>query len=414
MPIFWRAGLLVLAMAVSTVAQAPAPASIWVVRAPGEIVEHDPATFDTRRTLSVPARVVEHPEYLRVNGRGQLLFSTPTGVEFGGGDLVGSSRRVWAWDGRQAREWAREDEPDTARQWFLSVAGDALFAFENRFAIVRDRDGIERSVRASARLWLTDLDGGNRRVALELPALPSCTCETGACSESCPEWSAWAPDGVVGEFLLITRLIPGQLQTRYQGSTLYRRAGQAWKPTALAQPIEEPLNAASGGQAILAAQLDAGCCGWMNESSDRLLLMRGASVSTVFDEFDRYANGDYDVSIRASRARLSPNGGRVAYTLVADAPEAGEIRLSSDGKANSQALARLRQALADLPAVEIALLGRLAASPVVIRHAELVGWLSDTDLLVVQGGRLAVYSDRGVRRRETPVTVTAAAGVFVR
>lgn len=414
MPISWWAALLALAMAVSTVAQAPAPVSIWVVRAPGEIVEYDPATFEARRTLPVPPRVVEHPEYLRVNGRGQLLFSTPPGVEFGGGDIVSTSRRVWAWDGRRASEWVREDEPDTARQWFLSVAGNALFAFENRFAIVRDRDGSERSVRASARLWRTDLDGGNRRVALELPALPACACETGVCSESCPEWSAWAPDGVLGEFLLLTRFIPGQLQTHYQNSTLYRRAGQSWRPTALAQPLEEPLTAASDGQTILAAQHDTGCCGWMNESSDRLLLMRVASVSTVFDEFDRYANGDYDLSVRASSARLSPSRGRVAYTLVADAPEAGEIRLSLDGKANPQALARLRQALAGLPAVEIAPLATLAALPVAIRHAELVGWLSDTDLLVVQGGRLAVYSDGGVRRRETPITVTRAAEAFVR
>lgn len=225
MPISWWAALLALAMAVSTVAQAPAPASIWVVRAPGEIVEYDSATFEARRTLPVPPRVVEHPEYLRVNARGQLLFSTPPGVEFGGGDIVSTSRRVWAWDGRQASEWAREDEPDTARQWFLSVAGDALFAFENRFAIVRDRDGSERSVRASARLWRTDLDGGHRRVALELPALPACACETGVCSESCPEWSAWAPDDVVGEFLLLTRFSDGGVLRRETPITVTRAAG---------------------------------------------------------------------------------------------------------------------------------------------------------------------------------------------
>jgi hypothetical protein len=166
------------------------------------------------------------------------------------------------WSGGQAGEWAREDEPDTERQWFLSASGDELFAFENRFI--------------------------------------------------------------------------------------------------------------------------------------------------------RYANGDYDVSIYVSTVRLSPHGDRAVYTLTADALEGGEIRLSSDGKANPRALARPRRALADLPSVEVTTLGRPSPSPVAIPHAELVGWLSDTELLVAQGGRLAVYSDGGVRRLEAPHAAARASRAFLR
>jgi len=86
----------------------------------------------------------------------------------------------------------------------------------------------------------------------------------------------------------------------------------------------------------------------------------------------------------------------------------------SDGKTNPQALARLRKALADLPSVEVTPLSRSAPSSVAIPRAELVGWPSDTELLVVQGGQLVVYSDGGVMRRETPITVARASGAFLR
>jgi hypothetical protein len=66
------------------------------------------------------------------------------------------------------------------------------------------------------------------------------------------------------------------------------------------------------------------------------------------------------------------------------------------------------------PIVLARTLGRPSPSPLAIPHAELVGWLSDTELLVAQGGRLVVYSDGGVRRRETPIAAARASRAFLR
>ena len=57
----------------------------------------------------------EHPEYLRINARGQMLFTGEPGVEFASGELASTAKRVWVWDGREAHEFPREDERETAR-----------------------------------------------------------------------------------------------------------------------------------------------------------------------------------------------------------------------------------------------------------------------------------------------------------
>ena len=395
-------------VAVALLAQAPVSQAVWVLEVPNRIVEYDADTFVARRTVLAPLRVFEHPEYLRINARGQMLFAVEPGVQFASGDLASAATRVWVWDGREAHEFAREDEPDTAREWFLSSSGDALYAFENRFAITRDKDGLEHSQRASARLWRTDLAGGRGAVVMELAALPSCTCDTGTCSESCPEWDPWAPSGIIDRFLLLTKYVPGQLQTDYQTTAIYRRNGQVWRPATLPQPIEAPLDASADGATLLAALPDAGCCGWINASSDQLLALRGGTATTLFDEFSRFGNQDYDVSLAATSARLSPDLARAAYTLAADAPPAGEaIRLADAGKENLAELARVRQAMATLPAVEIVRLDAPTRPAVVIPHASLAGWLDADRVLVVQDGKVAVYSGAGAKVRDTAIAASA-------
>jgi len=47
---------------------------LWVLRAPGEMVEYDPATFAVKQTVKVPAEAVENPLGLSVNHQGQILF----------------------------------------------------------------------------------------------------------------------------------------------------------------------------------------------------------------------------------------------------------------------------------------------------------------------------------------------------
>src|SRR5689334_2198760 len=101
---------------------APATRAVWVLEAPNTLVEYDASSFMARRVVQVPRRVFEHPEYLRINARSQMLFTGEPGVEFASGELASTAARVWVWDGRDTHEFPREDEPDTARTWFLSYS----------------------------------------------------------------------------------------------------------------------------------------------------------------------------------------------------------------------------------------------------------------------------------------------------
>ena len=159
---------------------------------------------------------------------------------------------------------------------------------------------------------------------------------------------------------------------------------------------------------------DAGCCGWENDSSDQMLLLRNGKVSVLYDEFDRYGNRNTDVSFYTADARLAAGNALLAYTVVSTARTTSEIRLSPEGKENPEELARVRRAIAELPAVEIMQPGRKPRPATVIRQAALVGWVSDCEILVAQDGRLAVYDTRGNKRKDTTIRVRSAADAFLR
>ncbi|HEX7550377.1 MAG TPA: hypothetical protein VF579_07365, partial [Candidatus Methylomirabilis sp.] len=334
--------------------------------------------------------------------------------------------RVWFWDGHQAKEWKREGPKtpggsagkptvtETARRWFLSAGGEWLFWFENRFEKILDGPDLERSVRATARVWRTDLAGNRPEDATTLSSAGWCECTTGTCSESCPEWGFWAPDGVVDDFFLLTRVTPGQLGSTYHESLLYQRSGGKWPVKKLPQPVEWPLTASEKGEVLVAAVPDGGCCGWENDSNDQLLLLRNGKSSVLYDEWGRYGNRNYDVSFYAADARLAAGNAMLAYTIISTARTDSGIRLSSVGKEDAEELARVRKAIADLPVVEVVQLGIPPRSAATIRHAALVGWVSDRELLVAQDGRLAVYDTRGSKRKETAIRVRSAVDAFLR
>src|SRR5690242_3294291 len=48
---------------------------VWVLRAPGEMVEYDPATFAAKQTVKIPGEAVSAPQSVEVNHAGQILFA---------------------------------------------------------------------------------------------------------------------------------------------------------------------------------------------------------------------------------------------------------------------------------------------------------------------------------------------------
>ena len=78
-------------------------------------------------------------------------------------------------------------------------------------------------------------------------------------------------------------------------------------------------------------------------------MIRDGKSTVLFDERKLFANPDYDLSCHTSNALLFPDLKQAAMTLVSSAGPAGEIRLSSDGKADGRELERIRQAAKTLP-----------------------------------------------------------------
>ena len=74
---------------------------LWVLRAPGEMVEYDPATFAVKQTVKVPAEAMKSPESIRVNRAGQILFAIPVPLPLAEED-VASAHKVWIWNGHSA------------------------------------------------------------------------------------------------------------------------------------------------------------------------------------------------------------------------------------------------------------------------------------------------------------------------
>jgi len=402
---------LLLAFLLVLESRAQAGKRLWVLEAPDQMVEYDLGAFAAVAHVTVPKRLLEHPQYLSVNARGQLLFQLPRDVEIAGGETAAAGHRAWLWDGRQPREFPLGD-----RQVFLAADGQSLVWFENRFVTAAGADGRERSVRASARVWRTNLAGAAEQTLVAIPASASCQCTTGTCSESCPEWSMWAPDGAVADSFLMTRFVPGQLEATYERTVLYRRASERWQPAPLAEPLESVLAASPRGDVLIAAVIDPGCCGWLNEGNDQAVVLNNGRRSVLFDETERFNNRNYDVSFYATTAHLAPGRTVTAQTITSDAPAAanGDIRLSSDGKASADELARVRRAIAEMPMVEIVRLASPPQTVATIRHVAVVGWMNDRELLVAEGGHLAVYDASGKKIKDTPVRVRGAADAFLR
>jgi len=81
---------------------------------------------------------------------------------------------------------------------------------------------------------------------------------------------------------------------------------------------------------------DKGCCGWSNVSNDQTLVLVNGKTRTIFDELETYKNADYDVSFYTSNAKLSPELGSVAMTIVSTGQVNKAIQLTESGEANPE------------------------------------------------------------------------------
>jgi len=387
------------------------------------MVEYDLSTFAAKPTVKVPAEAVQSPLGLSVNHLGQILFVPTVNLPLAEED-VKSEHKVWFWNGHEAttldqqvnREVAATGSnqaiTEAAPTVRLSEDGTHLFWFSNQARRLQ-RDGLDLATATTWQAWRTDLSGGSREEVAAVK-LPECKCRTGTCEETCAYCGVWAPARGVGNFFLMTQFVTGQTGTTYQHSTRYEDKTGKWLATALDKPLERELDASPAGDLIVEAIPDSGCCGWSNESNDQTLVRASGKTRTVFDERATFKNPDYDVSFFTSTALLSPDLGFVAMTIVSTGKANKPFQLAEQGEANPEESQWIRKALTELPAVEVKSMADTPKRVAFVAHAELVGWLTEKEILLVEDHLLVVYNVATGARRKSSVRVEDAANVFLR
>jgi hypothetical protein len=410
---------MVLVLAASLVAQSQ---RLWVLRPPGEMVEYDPATFSAKQTVKVPAEAVSSPQNVSVNHLGQMLFAAGVSLPLTEGDFA-TEQKVWLWDGHAATNLTREVSRTTATVGsnlaitesapvpFLSADGTHLDWFSNQARRLQ-RDGVDLSTKTTWLSWQTDLAGASRQDLASI-TFPDCPCPTGGCEESCPYGEVWFPDDGVGKFFLLTQFVSGKTQPLYKATSLYEENAGKWASTPVNPPLRRVLDAANPG-AILEAIPDTACCGWQNQSDDQTLLHVHGKTLTVFDEQAAYKNPDYDVSFYTENGKLSPDLASVAFTIVATSQPNTPIQISEQGQASPEESQRIRKALLDLPAVEVKSTEDVPRRIAFLSHATLVGWISDKEILIIEGHLLLAYNLAKGTRRKSTISVDDGAHVFLR
>jgi hypothetical protein len=386
------------------------------------MVEYDPATFSARQTVKVPAEAVSSPQNVSVNHLGQMLYAPSVSLPLTEGDLA-TEQKVWFWDGHAATTLTREISrtsatvgsnlaiTESAPVPFLSADGTNLDWFSNQARRLQ-RDGVDLSTKTTWLSWQTDLAGTGRRDLASI-ALPDCPCPTGGCEETCPYGEVWIPDNGLGNFFLLTQFVSGKTQPLYKATSLYEENAGKWASTSIDPPLRRVLDAANAST-ILEAIPDTACCGWQNQSDDQTLLRLHGKTLNVFDEQALYKNPDYDVSFYTQNGKLSPDLASVAFTIVATSQPNTPIQISEQGQASPEESQRLRKALLDLPAVEVKSTEDVPRRIAFLPHATLVGWISDKEILIVEGHLLVAYNLAKGTRRKSAIRVEDGAHVFLR
>src|SRR6267154_1491965 len=159
----------VLAIVAPTSAQSK---RIWVLRAPGEMTEYDPTTFDAKSSVKVPPEALTSPQSLSVNHLGQMLFATPVSLPLREDDLT-AQKKIWLWDGHAATTLARNVDRSASTTGsnlaitesvavpYLAADDAHLFWFSNRARRLQ-RDGVDLFTKNTWQAWRTDLAGAGR------------------------------------------------------------------------------------------------------------------------------------------------------------------------------------------------------------------------------------------------------------
>ena len=391
------------------------------------LVEYDLKNFGAVKIVKLPKEALDQDCKIIVNHPGQILvYNFPNGERQ-------RPAKYWLWDGKESRV-VEAKELSTCKdcneggyglpRFLLAADGRDLFRYETPMDTIRneDKNGYEVPVvKTTFQLNQTDLDEKNGKEILK-SELPDCTCNTGACTETCPVGYVFSPLGVIEDFFFVTYWVPGQIGSTYLSTYIFQKKEKKWIRGKLDQLCEDILDAADHGDIIVETLPDGGCCGWDNSSSDTTFVRKNGRRVTIYDEYKKYGNADYDVSFFSADAQISPDLSMVAHTIASTMkPEerAEEIHLSAnvslDRKIPPEEALRLKKIIEQHPVVEIISLGDSPRKPIEIQKASLIGWLNAREILIFKEKKLIVVdAQKGKQVAILPVDVEKAEHVFLR
>jgi hypothetical protein len=410
---------------------------LWVVSNSGEVTEYDPSAFEAKQNVKIPTDVMPSDASslrylsLETNRRGQILI----GPTYHGPYAASTNCTLWLWNGLSGSylNCGNEHREETAADGehllteilsrpSLAADGEHLFWFVNeQHQKQGDQEkGIMPSVTTIFHISETSLSGDQGK-EIDSFAFPDCTCSTGACEETCPTAGAWMPKRGIGNFFVVVGSYTGQLgQTTYTRESLYQKPSDGqWHSAELPSSFENDIvDAAEDASAFIIAIPDSACCGWVNESDDRTLLLRKGQTIVLFDEFARYNNSQYDVNYAAGDAQLSPDSQLVAMTISSSAKPGEEFRASdtsdSDAKLSAEVVEQINKTLVELPAVAVVAATDPPKRAAYLPNTTFVGWLNEKEILIVKDSFLVAYDVLAGTTRKSNISVGDKPFAFVR
>lgn len=383
--------------------------TLWVVQPPGVIAAFDPSDFSQIGAVRIPVAAFEHPDRLTINGHGQILVRL--------GDWA-----IWLWDSRSstARTLApslmHRNPPvgitaDSSRSWLLGADGSSLFVAESfgweTGPVGEEGDSMIRNVHVDR----LDLSGHPIRRELDLD-LEHCDCRTSVCSESCPEVVIWTPDGVVRDAFYLMFWTQGQIESSFGPSFVYRADSTAWRPTEIDVSPYLDLDLQDFGRTSITKGAEPQ--GDDDEPfSHSFTFTAGDSVYEVFDEWQRFHNQGFAVSFECKSGKIAPDGQRIAYVLNSRTDPALPLGVIKGSHPDTLQAPHIRRALAEMPRVEV--FEPQSQSRVAWQepNSQLVGWLSDSEVLVVERGKLVAIDVNTRLRRSSSIPVRSPGDAFV-
>jgi len=393
-------------------AQALPEVTLWVIQPPGQLVAFDLSDFSRVGGVRIPAAAFNEPDRISINAHGQILARL-------------DDDHLWLWDGTKEATLPTAPKaggaPDsTSRKWLLANDGRSLIVLERSS---RDARGpAPDTAGSSLRMSETDLSGRFRKQIFSTHLKP---CRRPlrlvAFANPCPEPSLWAPGGTVRDCAVLTywEQLPAVFADAPPQATFHRtrclRNGRGWKFGALAaERWSEPLlDMNADGSAWMQAVDDNGCCGWMNGSSNQTTFSIHDSSEVVFDEWAMFDNQNFNFSFYTDDARIAPGSRRVALSVLSTSWPDPPHDVSLDRHVDSLQFSAMRATRANLPIVMVVDTRPKRTEILRVPNAELIGWASDSEILVLMNGRLVGIDVLTGHRRPSDIRLRSAADAFV-